>query len=122
MVTAGVNRDCRKRAGGSRMAVGGVGRGASAALYALGDAEARGDDHETELFFSCNGTAPTGGEAPSPPMVPLKLGMVSLDFAGEPVDAPEGGYDDTRAVGRTTAEGPLIPEELGTWLLDQLPE
>jgi hypothetical protein len=115
------------RNGDAPLVVGGIGRGALAARYALAKMEAERDFHATATYFSYNGTAPTPEEAHSVqevgdwPMQARLLGMVSGDFTSELVIAPleESPFDDAMAGARNPG-GPLITKELGSWLLDRL--
>ncbi|MGT2525806.1 hypothetical protein ACU4GG_00210 [Streptomyces nojiriensis] len=52
----------RYKRGSARLVVGGVGRGALAARYVLAKAEQDSIDHDTTVYVSYNGTAPSSGE------------------------------------------------------------
>ncbi|MFI8875615.1 hypothetical protein [Streptomyces sp. NPDC055243] len=120
-----VNAVYRARAdrhGQESLIVGGVGRGALAARYALARQERDSVDHETSVFFSYNGTAASPEEDEELKRLgdraqrPMNLKAVSGDFASAPDDEH---FDDTRA-GDANTGGPLITKELGSWLLGRL--
>ncbi|MFD8638446.1 hypothetical protein [Streptomyces sp. NPDC059533] len=84
--------------------MGGVGRGALAARYVLAKAEQDSIDHDTTVYVSYNGTAPSSGEGAELkrlggwPVRPLKLKLVSADFASELSDED---FDEPRPAPRT---------------------
>ncbi|MEV8598788.1 hypothetical protein AB0465_02645 [Streptomyces griseoviridis] len=128
VVTRGLMRVRQELQEPTYLVVGGLGRGAAAARFSLAKSECEMMDHQVGCFFSYNGTAPSESTTDvgeqndafelqgvgSWPKIPKKFGLVSRDFAGEPVEAD--AYDETRT-GAATA-GPAITKELGTWLLD----
>ncbi|GGX46390.1 hypothetical protein [Streptomyces chryseus] len=122
-----VQRAISERSGDEQLIVGGIGRGALAARYALATMEMQRVHHETAAYFSYNGTTPSTEEerrelqkAGEWPARPMKLGLASADFASElSVDPVNGPFDDAVA-GAPNNGGSLITSELGSWLLDHL--
>ncbi|MFB7257937.1 hypothetical protein [Streptomyces nojiriensis] len=110
------------REGNASLAVGGIGRGALAARYALAKAEQEIISHETSTYFSYNGSAPSSEEGAELkafggwPQLPRLLKMVSGDFTSALGDED---FDEAKA-GAANPGGPLITKELGSWLLDGL--
>lgn len=112
-----------KRSGDAPLTVGGVGRGALAARYALARMETEQMEHQTKHYFSYNGTAPTTEESIElkrwqdgwPPR-PIKLKLVTNDVADELSD---DDFDYT-TTGAADPGGRLITSVHGSWLLDHL--
>lgn len=106
----------------SPLVVGGIGEGALAARYALARMESQRVDHQTDVYFSYNSTAPeqeqefelqqTGGW----PMRPRKLNLVSGDFESK-LDTED--FDESKT-GAANAGGSAITKELGSWLLEKI--
>ncbi|MDX3535496.1 hypothetical protein PV721_14205 [Streptomyces sp. MB09-01] len=121
-VEEAVRRASAERYGDDALTVGGVGRGALAARYALARQETNAVDHQTGTYFSYNGTSPSHEEDTALqslgnwPRRPRTLKLVSRDFADGLSDAD---FDEATA-GAADQGGPLITKELGTWLLDRL--
>ncbi|NGN62521.1 hypothetical protein G5C51_01155 [Streptomyces sp. A7024] len=125
-------RECIRRAlveqldAGDVLAAGGVGRGALATRYALAKMERESTEHRSAYLFSYNETAPTPEETNALsevgdwPVLPRKLGMVSGEFKSElSLDAEKGPFDSAKA-GAPNPGGPLITNELGSWLVGYL--
>ncbi|NGN68512.1 hypothetical protein G5C51_32020 [Streptomyces sp. A7024] len=124
-VTDCVQRAQAERSGNAPLVAGGIGRGALAARYALVKLERMRMYHDTATFFSYNETAPTEQEANELnqmgdwPGIPRKLGIVSGDFTSELDLTHEGPFDFTKTGARNPG-GPLVTEELGSWLVEEL--
>ncbi|MER5757658.1 hypothetical protein [Streptomyces sp. NPDC002082] len=122
VVQEAISRTISQKAGNSGLVVGGVGRGALAARYALAKAEQQAMENETALYFSYNGTAPSSAEGEELqglggwPQRPRLVKLVSADFTSALDDED---FHDTKA-GAANAGGPLFTKELGSWLLDQI--
>lgn len=111
-----------KQSGSATLAVGGVGRGALAARYALASMEREMTDAQTRNYFSYNGTAPSPEESTEldrlggwPPR-PRKLKLVTNDFTSELND---DDFDDN-TTGDADPGGRLVTSAHGSWLLDHL--
>lgn len=110
--------------GGIPLSVGGVGRGALAARYALASMEQQRVRHQTANYFSYNGTAPSAEEGAALerlggwPVIPVKLKLVTSDFASE-LNDDDFNYN---TVGDPDPGGRLITSPHGSWLLDRLDE
>ncbi|AWZ08806.1 MULTISPECIES: hypothetical protein [unclassified Streptomyces] len=125
-VTYAIRKVIAEHIGGDNtMTVGGIGRGALVARYALASFEARNENHQVERYFSYNGTVPSQEEGEELkrlrdwPIRPLKIGLVSADFTSEMVvDPPEYSPFDEGKKGAANPGGQLITSELGSWLLN----
>ncbi|MFD0150196.1 hypothetical protein ACWGQ4_02720 [Streptomyces sp. NPDC055721] len=117
-----VFRAINEKAGSDRLTVGGTGRGALAARYALASMEYKRINHEVGVFFSHNGAAPgleEGAELKrvgDRPQIPLFLRMVD---SGVTDDLNDDIADETKT-GEAGPAGPLLTKEYGSWLLDRL--
>jgi hypothetical protein len=109
------------RLGDARLTVGGVGRGALATRYGLAKMEWERLDHQTGIYFSYNGSAPSTDEAAKLqsvggwPQVPRLLQALSAEFS-ELLD----DYFDANKVGAANQGSALITQELGSWIIDSL--
>lgn len=95
-------RAISEQRGSVPLAVGGIGRGALAARYALAKMETQRMDHHTAVYFSYNGTVPTEEEASQLkglgewPRLPRLLGLASGDFTNElDLDIRTGPFNDS---------------------------
>ncbi|MEU4100298.1 hypothetical protein AB0F16_06715 [Streptomyces tanashiensis] len=117
-----VTRALAEQYGSAPLTVGGTGQGALAARYALASMERMAIDHRSGVHFSHNGAAPgledeaelsrAGGR----PLIPRFLRLVDGgvdDGLGEEI------ADDTITGGAGEA-GPLLSEEYGSWLVENL--
>jgi hypothetical protein len=118
-----VRRTLAERLGSAPLTVGGIGRGALMTRYGLVKMETQRVDHETAVYFSYNGAAPSPDEAGlleqvgSWPQLPRLLKAVSGEFKDE---LNTDAFDDHQ-LGAANSGGPLITEELGNWIIDRLP-
>ncbi|WP_369144613.1 hypothetical protein [Streptomyces sp. R44] len=118
-----VTRTIAEQYGDTRLTVGGTGRGALAARYALAGMEYQRIDHRTGVFFSHNAAAPEledeaelsrmGGR----PQIPLFL---RLTDSGVDDGLDEEAADETMT-GTAGGAGPLLSKEYGSRLLERLP-
>ncbi|MET9323702.1 hypothetical protein ABZX75_26500 [Streptomyces sp. NPDC003038] len=121
-VQEGIIQANAERTGNDPLIVGGIGRGALAARYALAQMERSKIDHATSIYYSYNGAAPSPEEGEtleqlgSWPMRPHLFKLDSGDFHSE-LDGED--FHETKA-GDPNEDGSLITKELGSWLLDQL--
>ncbi|MEU4279552.1 hypothetical protein AB0F57_32180 [Streptomyces tanashiensis] len=117
-----VTRALAEQYGSAPLTVGGTGQGALAARYALASMERMAIGHRSGVHFSHNGAAPgledeaelsrAGGR----PLIPRFLRLVDGgvdDGLGEEI------ADDTITGGAGEA-GPLLSEEYGSWLVENL--
>ncbi|MEU6664077.1 hypothetical protein [Streptomyces sp. NPDC046821] len=128
-VQGAVNRINSERIGSERLVVGGVGRGAVVARYALTKLEYDSYDHETKVYYAFNAAEPSAQEAKSLdqvggwPQRPMKLQLTSdsTGSAPEPGSA-EDNYDDYffTASSSSSKTGTLLPEDATQWLLDRV--
>ncbi|MEU0400475.1 hypothetical protein ABZ318_09490 [Streptomyces sp. NPDC006197] len=119
-----VTRAIAERLGDAPLTVGGTGRGALAARYALAGMEYQRIDHGTGVLFSHDGADPEledeaelsrmGGR----PRIPRFLRLVAEGVAD---GLDDGAADDVFTGGTAASDGPLLSEEYGSWLLDRLP-
>lgn len=118
-----VHRTLATRRGSAPLTVGGIGRGALMTRYSLAKMENQQLSHETAAYFSYNGAAPLPDEAGllqqvgGWPQLPRRLKAVSGEFKDK---LNTDDFDDNN-VGAANSGGPLITEELGTWILERLP-
>ncbi|MFG3545591.1 MULTISPECIES: hypothetical protein [Streptomyces] len=111
-----------RQSGRIPLSVGGVGRGALAARYALASMERQSMETRTANYFSYNGTAPSPEESTALrqvggwPIGPVKFKLVTSDFTSELSD---DDFDD-HTTGDPDPGGRLITSPHGSWLLDRL--
>ncbi|MBZ3908530.1 hypothetical protein [Streptomyces griseiscabiei] len=115
-----------KRKGDSRLTVGGIGQGAQAVRLALVWLEDAKVDHQTQTYFSYNGTPPATSldeeilERAGWPKLPRKLKLVTEDFTSELKD---DDFDET-IVGTPNPEwnqgGMLFNRQLVSAFMDKL--
>ncbi|GGY38709.1 hypothetical protein GCM10010299_51180 [Streptomyces tanashiensis] len=117
-----VTRALAEQYGSAPLTVGGTGQGALAARYALASMERMAIDHRSGVHFSHNGAAPALEDeaelsrAGGRPLIPRFLRLVDGgvdDGLGEEI------ADDTITGGAGEA-GPLLSEEYGSWLVENL--
>lgn len=125
-------RAVAERIGSTPLVVGGIGRGALLARYALAWSEAQRMDHQTSLYFSYNGTAPATkaetealselGDMPRVPrLLKITAGVADLEGLGDGDDAYDHSMFDDFIHTPAAAPSALLNDEAGTWLLDRLP-
>ncbi|MGH3574578.1 MAG: hypothetical protein ACRDUW_22610, partial [Pseudonocardiaceae bacterium] len=121
-VTEGIRRTAMERVGDTPLTAGGLGRGALTTRYSLVRMEMQRIDHETAIYFSYNGSAPSTDEAAELdrlggwPYRPLKSKAVSGEFKDELND---DDFEENK-VGAPDSGGALITQELGSWIIDRL--
>ncbi|MFF7778466.1 hypothetical protein ACFZCG_29115 [Streptomyces tanashiensis] len=117
-----VTRALAEQHGSDPLAVGGTGQGALAARYALASMERMAIDHRSGVHFSHNGAAPALEDeaelsrAGGRPLIPRFLRLVD----GGVDDGLGGEIADDTITGGTGGAGPLLSEEYGSWLLENL--
>ncbi len=122
VVTEGIWRTNGEKVSANPLTVGGLGRGALTTRFSLARLEMQRADHQTAIYFSYNGAAPSTDEAEPVkrmggwPRMPVKLKAVSGEFKDELND---DDFDDNK-VGAPNSGGALITQELGSWIIDQL--
>jgi len=121
-VTESVRRTIAERMGSVSLTVGGLGRGAVMTRYSLAKMEYDRVNHETGIYFSYNGSAPSTDEAEQLatvgwwPQMPRLLKAVSGEFKDQ---LSNDDFDDNN-VGAANSGGALITQELGSWIIDRL--
>jgi len=121
-VTECVMRTIAERLGDAPLTVGGLGRGAVISRYSLAWMEWERRDHQTGIYVSYNGSAPSTDEDKQLdsvggwPQIPRKSKAVSGEFKDELND----DYFDDIKVGAPNSGGALITRELGSWIIDIL--
>ncbi|KQX57822.1 MULTISPECIES: hypothetical protein [unclassified Streptomyces] len=122
-VQEAVQRVIAEAAGDTPLAVGGTGRGALAARYALASMEYMRLDHRTGAYFSYNAAVPDLDEEAElmrlggRPRAPMFLRMLD-EGAADGLDEDEA---DLTNAGEAAPAGSLFSKEYGSWLLDNLP-
>ncbi|MFF0547115.1 lipase family protein [Nocardia thailandica] len=124
-----VLRAVAQRLGSVPLMLGGIGRGALVARYALARMEHEHMDHQTQTYYSYNGVAPTaqeagefervGGMPRRPRLLKITAGAPDLEGLGRDADPDASMFDDWLFT-EGAADGLMSPEA-GTWLLDRLP-
>ncbi|MGW8765343.1 hypothetical protein ACWGN5_22855 [Streptomyces sp. NPDC055815] len=118
-----VTRALAESTGEAPLTVGGTGQGALAARYALAGMEYQRIDHRTGVFFSHNAAAPEledeaelsrMGDRPRTPAF-LRLVDSGVD------DGLDEEAADRTIIGGAGPSGPLLSQEYGSWLLENLP-
>jgi hypothetical protein len=121
-VTECVMRTIAERLGDAPLTVGGLGRGAVTTRYSLAWMESERMDHQTGIYVSYNGSAPSTDEVKQLesvgwwPQRPRLLKAVSGEFK----DELSNDEFDNNKVGAPKSGGTLITRELGSWIIDIL--
>ncbi|MER6100094.1 hypothetical protein ABT154_30420 [Streptomyces sp. NPDC001728] len=122
-VQEAVQRVIGETSGDTPLTVGGTGRGALAARYALASMEYMRLDHRTGTHFSHNGAVPDLDEEAElmrlggRPRTPVFLRMLD----GGAADGLGEDEADLTMAGEAAPAGSLFSKEYGSWLLDNLP-
>jgi hypothetical protein len=125
-VQEAIHQAISRQYGDAPLTVGGIGTGALTARYTLAQMEREAIDHRTATCFSYDETAPSQEENKELdrlgqwPMRPRKLGLVSGGTSHLILDPIEEGPFDDAMTGAPNPGGPLITNELGSWLLERL--
>ncbi|MFB7873738.1 hypothetical protein ACFC06_00695 [Nocardia sp. NPDC056064] len=125
-----VFRSIGERTGQQPLTVGGIGRGALAARYALAKMECDRMDHQTNLYFSYNGAGPAttqesaqlekvGGRPMRPFLLKVTAGVADVEGLSEDATPDETIFDDVLFVAEPSATG-IVTAEAAKWLLDRL--
>ncbi|MGW0635022.1 hypothetical protein [Nocardia salmonicida] len=133
--TANTVREAMMRAiaeqqGSAPLIVGGIGRGALLARYALAKMECQRIDHQVEAYFAYNSTSPANqdetdaldrfGTVPQRPrLLKLTVGAPDVEGLSEKDDQDRSLFHDTFH-GEETATTSLLSPRAGQWLLERL--
>lgn len=125
-----VFRAIAERMGSESLIVGGIGRGALAARYALAKMECDRLDHQTGVYFSYNGVAPAttqevstlekvGGRPIRPRLLKITAGVPDVEGLSADASPDETIFDDVLFVAEPATTG-SVTAEAAKWLLDRL--
>ncbi|MFD5145087.1 hypothetical protein [Streptomyces sp. NPDC058401] len=123
-VRTAILRTIAEQQGDAPLVVGGIGRGALTSRYALVKMERERLTHQTALYFSYDGHAPSAQEAEQLeqlgdwPTIPKLLNLITF---GEAPQVHGEQFAETKIGSPLSGEVPPVSKQHGSWLLERLP-